>query len=307
MEPRRQSDRRSHEGSRFRNDGNVAVERRRRQRRRNMAHAGLLAAAALAGGRFGVTRWAQQSQPEHHRQIAPETDRPDDGVTEDELAEAAEDANVEPILPGDDREDRARKIEPLIQEAAAEHKVDADLLRAVVQTESQFDPAARSGAGALGLMQLMPRTARYLGVGNPLDPRENVLGGAKYLSSLLERHKGNIPLALASYNAGPGNVDRWRGVPPFGETQGYIRKIRTLLLDSDAALAAQMTPPPAARLVRAKAHRTAVRSARARARARHAVTAKARAATRFGGNVKATKATRKAAPSRARAVRHRRA
>ena len=123
--------------------------------------------------------------------------------------------------------------ENLIQEAALAYKLDPDLIRAVMRTESSFNPLAVSPVGAMGLMQLMPALAQELGVQNPFDPRQNVMGGAKYLRQLLDAHDGNIRLTLASYNAGPGNVKRYRGVPPFRETRNYVRKITELLETSD--------------------------------------------------------------------------
>jgi soluble lytic murein transglycosylase-like protein len=123
-------------------------------------------------------------------------------------------------------------FEGLIAEAAHEFGVDADLIRAVIQTESHFDPQARSRAGAKGLMQIMPVLARELDVKNPFDPRENVFAGVKYLRELLERHSGDVTLALASYNAGPRNVARFRGVPPFKETRRYVQKIQNLVADA---------------------------------------------------------------------------
>jgi soluble lytic murein transglycosylase-like protein len=117
----------------------------------------------------------------------------------------------------------------LIQEAAQYHDVDADLVRAVVRTESAFDPMAVSTAGAQGLMQLMPALSEELGVSDPFDPRENVFAGVRYLRALLDQHDGDETLALASYNAGPGAVMRYNGVPPYPETEQYIRNINGLL------------------------------------------------------------------------------
>lgn len=124
--------------------------------------------------------------------------------------------------------------EPLVQEAAEYHGVDPDLVRAVVRTESAFDAAAVSAAGAQGLMQLMPALSDELGVKDPFDPRENVFAGVRYLRALLDQHDGDETLALASYNAGPGNVAKYRAIPPFKETQNYVKKVTGLLAEARA-------------------------------------------------------------------------
>ena len=131
---------------------------------------------------------------------------------------------------------RARLYESLIDEYAKLHNVRPALVHAVVQVESAFNPAAVSPKGAMGLMQLMPATARMLKVGNPFDPTENVRGGVAYLRQLLDRYDGNEELALAAYNAGPGAVDRHgQSIPPYAETQSYVSKVSDIAGDA---------PPP---------------------------------------------------------------
>ena len=124
------------------------------------------------------------------------------------------------------RAPRERKYDGLIGLAAREHHMPPALIKAVIAAESRFDAAAVSHKGAQGLMQLMPRTAAALGVQDPMRPRENVDGGARYLRSMVDRY-GDLPRALAAYNAGPEAVDRYRGIPPYPETRDYVRRVLT--------------------------------------------------------------------------------
>ena len=173
---------------------------RRQGDRRRRAAGGLLFAALTLGGVLHQARPAD---------VGRTTDAP---TTEIRLAEEA------PVAPD-------RVYDAIITEASTEYGVDPELIRAVIRAESRFDPMAESGAGAKGLMQLMPILSKELGVQDPFNPRENIFGGVKYLSKMLDRHHGDVTLALASYNAGPRNVDRYKGVPPFKETRGYVKNI----------------------------------------------------------------------------------
>jgi soluble lytic murein transglycosylase-like protein len=125
--------------------------------------------------------------------------------------------------------DARHAYDRIIDEAARLYKLDPGLIKAVMQSESAFNAMAVSPVGALGLMQLMPDVAKELGATDPLDPRQNIMAGSKYLRQLLDSQGGNVRLALASYNAGPGNVAKYRAIPPFKETRDYVKKVTALL------------------------------------------------------------------------------
>lgn len=121
-----------------------------------------------------------------------------------------------------------QKYQQEIATAALHHQLDPALLRAVIHAESAFNPKALSKSGAAGLMQLMPGTATEVGVKDVWHQQQNIQGGALYLASLLKRYKGNIMLATAAYNAGPGAVDKHQGIPPYAETQTYVERVQLL-------------------------------------------------------------------------------
>lgn len=121
--------------------------------------------------------------------------------------------------------DQASGLDGMISEKAEKYGVEQELVRSVIKVESDFNPQAVSPKGAQGLMQLMPGTAREMGVQESFDPEQNVEGGVKFLSQMLSRYGNNRELALAAYNAGPGAVEARGGVPPFGETQDYVNRV----------------------------------------------------------------------------------
>jgi hypothetical protein len=127
-------------------------------------------------------------------------------------------------------------VDAAIEKAAAQHNVDPNLVRAVIKVESNFNPNAVSRKGAMGLMQLMPSTARSLNVSNPFDPEQNVDAGVRHLKKLMESYGGDVKLTLAAYNAGAGAVARSAGVPHYAETRDYVKKITQLYYGGDSGI-----------------------------------------------------------------------
>ena len=142
---------------------------------------------------------------------------------------------------------RAGDYAPMIEQVCAKYSVDPELVKAVIQVESAYNSGAKSHAGAIGLMQLMPATAARFGVKEIFDPNENIHGGVQYLKFLLKLFNNDLPLAVAAYNAGEGAVQRFQGIPRYTETQNYVRKVLSLYGKSDyvpgVMLQAKVEPP----------------------------------------------------------------
>ena len=170
-----------------------------------------VAAAANPDGRTVLYRWVDERGVIHFTNT-PADDR-----------YAAVSAR-KPMGPPSQRSPGAERYDGVISRSARLHKLPPALVKAVIRAESNFDAGARSHKGAMGLMQLMPGTAAEMGVRNPWHAEENVRGGTRYLRHMVNRY-GDVRLALAAYNAGPKAVDRYRGVPPYRETQEYVRRV----------------------------------------------------------------------------------
>lgn len=142
-----------------------------------------------------------------------------DSPTQATFAVSAQASAQKFMLPNDET------FSKYINEAAQVHDLDPYLIKSVIKVESDFDPVIQSSKGAQGLMQLIPSTARLVGCDDSFNPRQNILGGANYLRMMLKRFDGKLDYALAAYNAGPGNVEKYQGIPPFRETRNYVRKV----------------------------------------------------------------------------------
>lgn len=129
------------------------------------------------------------------------------------------------VKPSNQSLNRLSKYDDIINNASEMYGVDKNIIKSVILAESSAKENAVSSANAKGLMQIIDSTAKYLGINNVFDPKENIMGGAKYLSELLRKYNGNLKFALAGYNAGPGNVDKYNGIPPFNETQTYVKRV----------------------------------------------------------------------------------
>ena len=168
----------------------------------------------------GTTLLTNKKKPEYsHLKVLKATYYPDSNIHSYSNWGASEAS----VLPSYSRNKNA--FDTLIRQAAQQHGISEGLIKAVMHTESGFNTNARSPVGAQGLMQLMPATARRFNVSNAYDPQQNIFGGAKYLSWLLKRFNGNTQYAIAAYNAGEGNVDKYGGIPPFRETRDYVRRV----------------------------------------------------------------------------------
>jgi len=132
---------------------------------------------------------------------------------------------ISSVNPSNQSLNRLNKYEDIINEASETYGVDKNIIKSVILAESSAKENAVSSANAKGLMQIIDSTAKYLGINNVFDPKQNIMGGTKYLGELLRKYNGNLKFALAGYNSGPGNVDKYNGIPPFSETQTYVKRV----------------------------------------------------------------------------------
>jgi soluble lytic murein transglycosylase-like protein len=175
----------------------------------------------------GTTHYTNAPSGERNcRVVVHGSDRPRSAAADRPAMEGAE-AFTRPINANERSSDpaRYRRYDAYIREASQLYQLPEAFVRAVVRVESDFNPNVVSNAGAMGLMQLMPQTARSMGVRDPFDPRQNILGGTRYLRVLANSFNGDLVLTVAAYNAGGGAVTRYRGVPPYAETRRYVQRV----------------------------------------------------------------------------------
>jgi len=210
----------------------IATTSERRVARFGLALAGLLAVLIPSVGLAQVYKWVDKDGIVTFSNIAPPTDQDFQVLRFPCYAADPKCRSVSwekvPL--------NTRSYSREIRSAAEFNAVDESLIRAIIHAESAYQPDARSPKGAQGLMQLMPTTAAELDVSNPFDPAENIDGGARYLSQLLAQFKGDVDLATAAYNAGPQAVYKYGGVPPYDETQEYVRRVKILYRRYNGAL-----------------------------------------------------------------------
>ena len=154
-------------------------------------------------------------------------------IPESQQSENSNQSEFSDILSKSTLSGGAVDLDAIFEAAGQRYNIPANLLKAVAKVESDFRPNVTSRSGAMGIMQLMPGTARGLGVTDAFDPEQNIMGGAKYLRQMLDQFDGDLNLALAAYNAGPNNVIKYGGIPPFTETQNYVKKVREYLSGVD--------------------------------------------------------------------------